>query len=130
MSERLTNKSIRLSEDEVQELSLICETESLSESALMRRWVREGIYAYKLTKAVQLYQEAGYSLGQAVDATGVTQHDLMAELERRGLPMMRSWDQLDHAVATLAELFDQPELLSAFEEGTRQADAERMHRAS
>lgn len=61
----MTNKSVRLSEDDVKALSRICEAESLSESALMRRWVKEGIYGYKLSMAGQLYQEAGYSLGQA-----------------------------------------------------------------
>ena len=130
MSERLSNKSIRLSEEEVQALSLICETESLSESALMRRWVREGIYGYKLSKAAQLYQEAGYSLGQALDATGVTQHDLMAELGRRGVPVVRSWDQLDQAVATVAEIFGNQDLASAYDEAKRESESDRLDRAS
>lgn len=130
MSERLTNKSIRLSEDEVHELSLICEAESLSESALMRRWVKEGLYGYKLGRAVQLYQEAGYSLGQAVDATGVTQHDLMAELERRGIRLMRSWDQLDRSMNALSALFGDSELAETFEEAKRQSAPGDWDRAS
>lgn len=130
MSERLTTKSIRLSDREIKELGKICDSESMSESSLMRKWVQRGIYHYRLDKAVQLCRDSGMSLGQAVDATGVTYHDLMNELNRLNIPIMRSTEQLDHSVQTLVDVFDDQELAEIYAEAKRRVDARRMGEAS
>ena len=130
MSDRLITKSIRLSEDEIHEVSAICDSECLSESSLMRRWVQRGIYHYRLDKAVQLYRDGGMSIGQTIDATGVTYQDLMDELARRKIPMMNALDQLDHSIQTLVDVFGSQELASAYAEAKRQVEAERFGEAS
>lgn len=130
MSDRLITKSIRLSEDELGEVAKICDTEGLSESSLMRRWVQRGIYLYRLDKAVQFYRDSGMSLGQAIDATGVTYQDLLDELARRKVPVMASIEQLDRSVQTLADVFGNQEMLEAYLEAKRQLGEEDLDAAS
>lgn len=130
MSDRLITKSLRLSEDELEEVAKICDTEGLSESSLMRRWVQRGIYLYRLDKAVQLYRDSGLSLGQAIDATGVTCQDLLDELARRKVPVLGSIEQLDRSLQTLADVFGNQEMLEAYIEAKRQLEVDGLSAAS
>ena len=48
----------------------------------MWRWVKEGIYSYRLGKAVQLYQEAGCGLARpSTPPASPGRHDLMADFD-------------------------------------------------
>ncbi len=57
MSTTMITKSVRLSPDESQELSALSKQSLMSETALMKKWITEGIKAEKLERAIQAYQK-------------------------------------------------------------------------
>lgn len=111
MSETIT-KSIRLREEEVKWLKTISRTEHMSESALMKRLICEGLKNYRLEKAAASYSNKEFHLADAARAAGVGIRKMMAELEKRGIPIHSSEEMFLEGLENLGEMFDDPILRS------------------
>ena len=81
MTSANVTKSVRLRTEESEELARLSQATLVSESALMKQWIQEGIQAKKLDLAIQAYMDrktdlrggafmAGVSYNQPVHAGG------------------------------------------------------------
>lgn len=98
-------KSVRLTEEEVELLRQISQAELISEAALMRKFVLEGLRRYCLGQAIQRYQEGALDLSGAAQAAGLSIRELMWELNRRGVDIYGPESRLMEGIETLAEAF-------------------------
>lgn len=120
MSETIT-KSIRLREEEAEWLKMISRAENMSESALMKRLIYEGLKTYRLEKAAASYSNNELHLADAARVAGVGIRKMMAELEKRGISIHSSEEMFLEGLESLAEMFDDP-LLRSIALGTRNSE--------
>ena len=78
-------KSVRLTTEEAALLRQISETKLVSEAALLRKFVLEGLRrSSRLDQAITRYQEGELDLSSAAQAAGLAIRACMGELHRRG----------------------------------------------
>jgi len=85
MSQSTITKSIRLSSQESTELARLSIQCTLSESALMKKWILSGIQAQKLDLAVQAYMARQVDIREGAAQAGVSYNRFMRELEMRNI---------------------------------------------
>ena len=78
-------KSVELTHDEVETIQRISSTEYLSEMALLRKFILEGMARYRLQEAVAAYQRGEIDLSRAARYAGLSVYQMMDELQRRGV---------------------------------------------
>ncbi|MBI3958041.1 MAG: hypothetical protein HY328_04450 [Chloroflexi bacterium] len=98
-------KSVRLSSDESEMLAQISQTEGVSESAVLRRLVREGLNGYRLEQAVHSYQRGESDMQAAARYAGVSVYHLMVELEKRDIAPPATTEKFVDGLKTLVETF-------------------------
>ncbi|MEZ4707989.1 MAG: hypothetical protein R3A44_12315 [Caldilineaceae bacterium] len=108
-------KSIRLSQDESQELRQISAESLVSEAALMKKWVLEGIRSEKLERAIRAYQKRLVTLGEGAAMADVSYNRFMREIEARNIVILDSKEHFRESLLFLADSFDAPELRTAVE---------------
>src|SRR5437667_5849876 len=81
---KMLPKSVRLTKEEAELLRQISEAELISEAALMRKFVLEGLWHYRLDQAIKRYQEGELDLSSAAQVAGLAIREFMGELHRRG----------------------------------------------
>lgn len=96
------SKTIRLTPEEAEELSKICQEEPFSESALMKRWVLEGLARYKLERAVAAYMRREVSIGEAAAMAGISYNRFEKELWDRHIIVLED-PQFLQTLASLGE---------------------------
>jgi len=97
---KLISKSIRLTPEEAKELT---------ESALMRRWVLEGLAHYKLEKAIAAYMRREVSIGEGAAMAGVSYNRFEQELWNRRIVVLED-PQFLQTLASLGESFGRPQM--------------------
>jgi predicted HTH domain antitoxin len=102
---KMEPKSVRLTKEEAELLRQISEAELVSEAALMRKFVLEGIRRYCLDLAIKRYQERGLDLSSAAQVAGVSIREFMGEMDRRGVDIYGPEQRLVEGVGALAEVF-------------------------
>lgn len=102
---KMLPKSVRLTQEEVTLLRQISEAELISETALMRKFMLEGLRRYRLDQAIKRYQEGTLDLSSAAQTADLSIRDLMWELHRRGVDIYGPESRLLEGVGTLAEAF-------------------------
>jgi len=102
---KILPKSVRLTEEEVTLLRQISEAELISEAALMRKFVLEGIRRYRLDQAIKRYQEGELDLSSAAQVAGLAIRELMGELHRRGVDIYGPEHRLGEGIGALTEVF-------------------------
>lgn len=81
-------KSVRLTPDEAAELDRVCREEPVTEAALLKKWVLDGLRRWKLDRALDAYARREVSLGEGAVMAGVPLNTFMAEVERRNVIIM------------------------------------------
>ena len=102
---KMRPKSVRLTEEEGELLRQISQVELISEAALMRKFVLEGLRRYCLDQAIKRYQEGALDLSGAAQAASLSIRELMWELNRRGVDIYGPERRLVEGIGTLAEAF-------------------------
>lgn len=105
-------KSIRLGPSESQALKQISEVEHVSEAAMMRKFVLEGIARYRLERAIAAYRRGEADLSAAARHAGTSVYHLMEELKARDIDVEAAREKFLDGLRTLAELFGGSEALN------------------
>jgi hypothetical protein len=126
---RLVTKSVRLSPEESKELRRISEKEFISEAALMRKLICEGLARYRLESAISAYMRGELDLSSAARYAGVSVYQIMNEIQRRGIAISSSIEKFLDGLQALAESFDgSDELLQAIARMRSEVESERSSR--
>jgi predicted HTH domain antitoxin len=102
---KMLPKSVRLTKEEAELLRQISEAELISEAALMRKFVLEGLQRYRLDQAIKRYQEGELDLSSASQIAGLAIREFMGELHRRGVSIYGPEPRLVEGIGALAEVF-------------------------
>jgi predicted HTH domain antitoxin len=108
---KMLPRSVRLTKEEAEVLRQISETELISEAALMRKFVLEGLRRYRLDQAIKRYQEGELDLSSAAQVAGLAIREFMGELHRRGVDIYGPEARLVEGITALAEVFGASEAL-------------------
>ncbi len=98
-------KSVRLSADESKMLAQISQIEGVSESALLRRLIREGLNDIRIEQAVHSYQRGEADMQAAARYADVSIYHLMVELEKRDITPPAATEKFIDGLKTLVETF-------------------------
>jgi predicted HTH domain antitoxin len=109
--DKMLPKSVRLTKEEVELLRQISEAELISEAALMRKFVLEGLRRYRPDQAIKRYQEGELDLSSAAQVSGLPIREFMGELHRRGVDIYGPEHRLAEGIGALAEVFGGSEAL-------------------
>ncbi len=101
----LITKSVRLDSDESEMLAQISQTEGLSEAAVLRQFVREGITSYRMDRAILAYQRGEVDMSAAARYADVSVYHLMVELEKRDITPPAATEKFVDGLKTLVETF-------------------------
>lgn len=115
MSVSTVTKSIRLTRTEAKELTEMARRAAASESALMKKWILEGIQSQKLERAVQAYMERETDLRGGAAMAGVSFNRFLHEIQKRHIIILEDDHFLDR-LAGLADAFDNELLRQAVEQ--------------
>lgn len=112
MSTTLVTKSIRLSANESAELAQLSAATSVSESALMKRWIQEGMQTQKTNLAVQAYSQRKVDLRGGAIMAGLSYNHFVQEVQARNIIIL---DETHFAprLAQISEMFTDPVLQEA-----------------
>ena len=111
MSQTIT-KSVRLSQNESQELARLSEQTFMSEASLLKKWVLEGIQTQKLDMAIQKYMQRKTDLRGGAVLAGVSYNRFLQEIEARNIVILDE-ARFGERLATLAHAFADDTLLEA-----------------
>jgi len=112
MSTTLITKSVRLTPEEADELARIAQQTAATESALMKKWVLEGLRAQKLEHAIQAYMRHEVDLRGGAALAGVSYNRFLREVQARHIVILEDSAFLDR-LYELAETFENSELQDA-----------------
>lgn len=101
----LITKSIRLESADSDLLAEISQAEGVSESAILRKFVREGINSYRVERAIQAYQRGEVDMQSAARYASVSVYHLMVELEKRDITPPAATEKFVDGLKTLVETF-------------------------
>jgi predicted HTH domain antitoxin len=122
MSQTTVTKSIRLSPAESAEVTRLSEQKALSEAALMKKWIQEGIQTEKLELAIQAYMQRKTDLRGGAAIAGISYNRFMDEVQRRNIIILEDDHFLDN-LASLADAFNDETLRKAVEKVRAERDA-------
>ena len=102
---KLITKSIRLNPAEDEVLKQLSQQEGVSEAALLKRFVHEGMAAYRLEQAITAYQRGEADLSAAAKFAGISVYHLMTELKQRDIVPPAEAEKFIDGLKTLVETF-------------------------
>lgn len=115
MTTGVVTKSVRLLPEESVELAKLSQTSAVSESALMKQWILDGMRAKKLDLAIQAYMDRKTDLRGGAAMAGIPYNRFLRELQARNIVVLENADFLDE-LAFLAGAFDSPSLHAALDQ--------------
>jgi predicted HTH domain antitoxin len=83
----------------------------VSEAALMRRFILEGLARYRLEEAIRAYANGEVDLSAAARHAGISVYQMMTELQRRDITPQVAREKFLDGLETLAETFGGSEAL-------------------
>ncbi len=98
-------KSIRLNPDENNFLKQISREKGLSEAAVLKEFVRQGMAKYKLERAIVAYERGETDLSAAAKYAGVSIYHMMSELQKRDISPPAATEKFILGLKTLLETF-------------------------
>jgi predicted HTH domain antitoxin len=125
MSAATVTKSIRLLPEEAQEVARISEQMAVSEAALMKQWIREGLRAQKIDLAIHHYMQREVDLRSGAALAGVSYNRFLREVQARNVVVLAEGGFLDR-VAHLASLLDDDVLGAAVQSAMGQPEDDRL----
>lgn len=112
MSVSTVTKSIRFTRAEAEVLNKVAQQSAMNESALMKKWILEGIQIQKLERAVRAYMERETDLRGGAAMAGVSYNRFLHELQKRNIVVLEDDYFLDRLME-LADAFDNEALRQA-----------------
>ncbi len=104
-------KSVRISVEEEAILEKMSEAEGVSEAALLRRFVREGLAAHILEQAIVAYTRGEADLSAAAKFADVSVYHFMNELKQWDIAPPAEAEKFVDGLKTLVETFGGSEAL-------------------
>lgn len=102
---QLVTKSVRLNHNEDQALAQISQAKGISEAALMKQFVLDGIARYRLEQAITAYRQGEVDLPAAARYAGVSIYRMMTEFEARDITPPAATEKFVQGLKTLVETF-------------------------
>ena len=121
MNAATVTKSIRISHEESEELTRLSAEMAASETALLRRWIREGLRTQKIELAIRRYMQREVDLRGAAALAGVPYNRFLREVQARNVVVLEDDGFLDR-VAFLAGAFGDDPLRTAVERAMAQPE--------
>ena len=103
-------KSMRLAKDQAEELREIAKQEHMSESALFKKWMLEGIRRYKIDRAVQAYCDEWVDIRSGAEMADMPYREFMKELEKHRIPILTDVTHFHEELLDLAKMFGDKKL--------------------
>lgn len=104
MNAATVTKSIRISHEESQELTRLSAEMAASETALLRRWILEGLRTQKIELAIRRYMQREVDLRGGAALAGISYNRFLREIQSRNVVVLEDDGFLDR-VAFLAGAF-------------------------
>lgn len=101
----LLTKSIRLNPEENATLAQISQEKGISEAAVMKQFVMDGIAKYRLEQAIAAYIHGEADISAAARYAGVSVYWMMKEIEKRNVASPVETEKFVQGLNTLVELF-------------------------
>ncbi len=108
----VVTKSIRLVPEENEVLKRISQGQGMSEAAMMKKLVLDGLAHYRLDEAVQAYSRGELDLSAAARHAGISVYHMLNEIQRRDIASPAAGEKLVDGLETLAQTFGGSESLS------------------
>jgi len=108
----VVTKSVRLAPEESGVLKRISQAQGVSEAALMRQFVLEGLAHYRLEEAIQAYSRGEIDLSAAARHAGVSVYQMLTEVQRRDVTPPAAREKFLDGLETLARTFGGSEALA------------------
>jgi len=105
MAMEVITKSIRLSAHENEMLGHISQIQGVSEAAILKRFVLEGMAEFRLEEAITAYQRGEADLSAAARHAGISVYHLMTELQKRDISPPAAAEKFVEGLKTLVEAF-------------------------
>ncbi len=118
MSTTTITKSVRLSPEESEELAQLSEQTAVTEAALMKQWIREGMRAKKIELGIQAYLQRKLDLRGAAAMAGVSYNRFVREVQARNIIVLED-DGFLERLEFLADTFDDADLRSTIKKVIR-----------
>jgi predicted HTH domain antitoxin len=115
MNNPLVTKSVRLTSDEANALTNVAKQKTMTESALMKKWIIEGIQTENLERAIQAYMKRETDLRGGVALAGISYNRFMEEVQDRNIVILDD-DQFLERLYETAEMFQSRDLMEAIRE--------------
>ena len=112
MTVGVITKSVRFLPEESEELAKLSQTSAVSESALMKQWILDGMQAKKLELAIQAYMKRKTDLRGGAAMAGISYNRFLREVQARNIIVLENEEFLDE-LHHLADAFDSPSLRTA-----------------
>ena len=96
-------KSIRLRQEEAEELAHLVANTAYSEAALMRQWVLVGMERFRVSEAIRAYQEAEVDLRGAAERSGLPVAILLEEMAARKVAVLDGPENFGPGLASLRQ---------------------------
>jgi predicted HTH domain antitoxin len=113
---KYVTKSIRLTEEEAQQLAELVEGQAASESALMRQWVLRSMRQFRIEQAVAAYQGDEVDLREGAAMAGIPIGVFVDELAERHVAILRDPDIFHKELEELMATFGGPDGQAAVRE--------------
>jgi len=107
----VVTKSIRLAPEESSLLKRISQSQGVSEAALMRKLVLEGLARHRLEEVIQAYGRGEIDLSAAARHAKVSVYHMLSELQRHDITPLTAREKFLDGLETLAETFGGSEAL-------------------
>lgn len=95
MSQTTITKSIRLSSNESDEIARLSTKFGMSEAALMKKWVLDGIRTQNLEIALQAYMQRKTDLRGGAALAGISYNEFLQEVQARNIVVFENPQFLD-----------------------------------
>lgn len=115
MNTTMVTKSVRFLPEEFEELARLSRVSAVSESALMKQWILDGIRAKKLELAILAYMERRTDLRGGAMMADVSYNRFLREVQERNIVVLENDDFLDE-LALLADAFKSQTLRAAVDQ--------------
>jgi predicted HTH domain antitoxin len=124
MSSAMIRKSIRLSPKDSQALLFVSQKTSIPQTALMKKWIKEGIQAQKLELALEAYIQRKTDLRGGAKMADVSYNRFAQEIEERRIIVLDDDGGFLERLQFLADAFDDEILREATREVVEQSNSE------
>jgi hypothetical protein len=98
-------KSIRIGINDSEKLKQISEEEGVSEAAILKRFVLQGIAEKRLEKAILAYEQGEADLSAAAEYAEISIYQMMRELTKRDIAPPASAEKFIEGLKTLVNTF-------------------------